>query len=67
MNNNFINDLKVNEKLIRTVIERNNFLKRIEGNREVLEMLSIDRLKKLDKYYDNIIEKNNEKIRKLKK
>ena len=67
LQNNIINDLKVNTKEINIVIERNNFLKRIEGNEEALKMLSIDRLKKLEKYYNNIIEQNNEKIKKLKK
>ena len=65
--NNFINDLKVNTKTTNIVIERNLFLKEIEGNKEKLEMLSIDRLKKLEKYYNNIIKKNNEKIKRLKK
>ena len=67
LQNNIINDLKVNVKATNTVIERNNFLKRIEGNEEALKMLSIDRLKKLEKYYNNIIEQNNVKINKLKK
>lgn len=65
--NNIINDLKVNVKETNTVIERNNFLKEIEGNEEALKMLSINRLKKLERYYNDIIEKNNEKINKLKK
>ena len=65
--NNFINNLKVNTKTTNIVIERNVFLKEIEGNKEKLEMLSIDRLKKLEKYYNNIIKKNNEKIKRLKK
>lgn len=67
--NNFCNNLKVNAKAKATnlVIERNLFLKEIEGNKEKLEMLSIDRLKKLEKYYNNIIEENDEKIKKLKK
>ena len=56
-----------NAKATNIVIERNLFLKEIEGNEEKLEMLSIDRLKKLEKYYNNIIEENNEKIKKLKK
>ena len=49
------------------MVERNNFLKRVEGNEDALKMLSINRLKKLEKYYNNIIEQNNEKIKKLKK
>lgn len=67
LRNNIINDLKVDVKATNTVIERNKFLKRIEGNEEALKMLSIDRLKKLEKYYNNIIEQNNERIKKLKK
>jgi hypothetical protein len=65
--NNIINDLKVDAKTANIAIEKNNFLKEIEGNEEALKMLSIDRLKKLEKYYNNIIEQNNEKIKKLKK
>lgn len=65
--NNISNDLKVNIKATNTVIERNNFLKKIEGNEEALKMLSINRLKELERYYNDIIKKNNEKINKLKK
>lgn len=50
-----------NIKSQNTIIERNYFLKKIEGNEEALRMLSIDRLKILEKYYDNVIEQNNEK------
>lgn len=67
LQNNIINDLKVNVKSTNKVVEINNFLQRIEGNEEALKMLSIDRLKKLEKYYNNIIEQNNRKINKLKK
>jgi hypothetical protein len=62
----FVNDLKVDSKAINTVDEKENFLREIDGNEETLNMLSIDRLKKLEKYYDSIIEQNNEKIKKLK-
>jgi hypothetical protein len=41
------------------------FLKEIDGNKEMLNMLSIERLKRLEKYYDNIIEENNKKIKRL--
>lgn len=64
---NIINDLKVDTKATNIMIKRNNFLREIEGNEEALKMLSIDRLKKLENYYNNIIEQNNEKIRGLKK
>ena len=62
-----INDLKVNSGAANIVAKRNKFLKEIEGNEKILKMLSIDRLKKLEKYYNTIIEKNNEKIKVLKK
>lgn len=62
----FTNEIKVDAKVVDSVVEKNNFLKEIEGNEEALNMLSIDRLKKLEKYYDNIIKQNNEKIKKLK-
>lgn len=62
----FVNEIKVDRKVVDAVVEKDNFLKEIEGNEEALNMLSIDRLKKLEKYYDNIIEQNNEKIKKLK-
>lgn len=47
-------------------MKKDNFLKEIEGNPEKLNMLSIDRLKKLEKYYDSVIEENDRKIKKLK-
>lgn len=62
----FINDIKVDSKIVDTVIEKNNFLEEINGNKEALNRLSIDRLKKLEKYYDSIIKQNNEEIKKLK-
>ena len=57
LKNDIVNDLKVNVKATNTVIERNNFLRKIEGNEEALKMLSIDRLKKLERYYSDIIKK----------
>ena len=57
MKNDIVNDLKVNVEATNTVIERNNFLRKIEGNEEALKMLSIDRLKKLERYYSDIIKK----------
>ena len=62
----FITGLSVDDKKINNVIEKKNFLKEIEGNEEKLNMLSIDRLKKLEKYYDNVISENDKKIKKLK-
>ena len=67
LRNNFINNLKVDAKVTNAVIEKRKFLEKINGNEETLKMLSIDRLKRLEKYYNNIIEQNNKKIRNLKK
>lgn len=62
----FITELSVDDKKINNVIEKKNFLQEIEGNEEKLNMLSIDRLQKLEKYYDSIIAENDKKIKKLK-
>lgn len=64
--NTFIDDIKVSESSTNGVIERNKFLKEIDGNEEALNMLSIDRLKKLEEYYDGVIAENEKKIKKLK-
>lgn len=61
-----ITEIRVDDKEINDVVKKDNFLKEIEGNREKLNMLSIDRLRKLEKYYDNVIAENDKKIKKLK-
>ena len=61
-----IDNIKVDTKVVNSVIDKKNFLEEIKGNEEVLNMLSIDRLKKLEKYYDSVIAENEKKIRKLK-
>ena len=63
---NFISELRVEDKEINNIVKKGNFLKEIEGNAEKLNMLSIDRLKKLEKYYDNVIAENDKKIKKIK-
>lgn len=63
---NFIDNIKVDTKAVNSVIEKKNFLEEIKGNEEALNMLSIDRLKKLEKYYDSVIAENEKKIKKLK-
>ena len=45
--------------------EKEQFLKQFEENTEMLELLSIERLKKLDEYYTDIINKNNDIINSL--
>lgn len=68
---NFTEEIKVNNiDLSNTVnninkeFEREKFLNEIEGNREALNKLTIEQLKRLDKYYDTIIAENNLKIKK---
>lgn len=62
----FTYNIKVDTKTVNSVIDKKNFIEKIKGNEEVLNMLSIDRLKKLEKYYDSVIAENEKKIRKLK-
>ena len=40
------------------------FLKEIDGNAELLRLLDIDRLEKLSKYYDVLIQENLIKLNK---
>ena len=65
-NKDFINSIKVDVETVNPTIEKEMFLEKIKGNEELLNMLSIDRLKRLEKYYDEVIAENDEKIRKLK-
>ena len=61
----FINNIKADTKAINSVIEKRKFLEKIDGNEKVLNLLSIDRLRIIEKYYDSIIEENDKKIKKL--
>ena len=62
LTNKFYNEITVDTK----VFGKQDFLKEIEGNEKALSMLSVDRLKKIENYYDNIIKQNELKIKKLK-
>ncbi len=64
-NMHFIEKIKINDNKIFDVAKRKEFLDEINANAEALEMLSIDRLKKLEQYYDEIIRQNNAKIKRL--
>ena len=59
----FLNEIKVDSNNEESV---SDFLKQVKGNAEALKLLSIDRLKKLEQYYDGIIEQNEKQIKKLK-
>ena len=62
----FLNEIKVDTKAVDQVSRKRKFLEEIDGNEEALNMLSIEKLQKLEKYYDSIIEQNDQKIKKLK-
>lgn len=64
--NKFFNDLKVDSCYVDEFMAKKKFLKYIDGNVEALNLLSVDRLKKLEEYYDEIIKENEIKIKKLK-
>ena len=61
--NGFIDKIKVDTKAVNSVIEKRKFLEEINGNKEALSMLSIDSLKKLEKYYDSVIEKMKKQLK----
>ncbi len=63
---NFMSDLKVDAKSVMIAVERENFLRELDGNEKALNMLSMDRLIELEKYYNTVIEQNAQKIRELK-
>jgi len=65
-NKDFVNSIKVDAETVNPTMEKEMFLEKIKGNEELLNMLSIDRLKRLEKYYDGVIAENDEKIKKLK-
>ena len=63
----FCEKIKIEENQIdNTIFEKEEFIKSLDGNIEALSMLSIERLEKLDEYYQSIIDKNEEVIRRLK-
>ena len=65
--NKFLNDIKVDTSDIDKYVEKKKFLEYIDGNYEALQTLSVDRLRKLNEYYDGVIEKNDKIIENLKK
>lgn len=58
----FLNDIKVDNSVVSKEIKMRNFLEEIDGNKEALNKLSIDRLRKLEKYYADVIKENEKKI-----
>lgn len=64
--NQFLEEIKVAPDYIDKDAQRKKFLKEINGNEEALKALSIDQLRKLEKYYDGVIAENEKKIKQLK-
>lgn len=64
--NNFFDTIKDDSENVDLVSKKYSFLKEIDGNREALSLLSLDRLKKLEQYYSEVINKNNNIINNLK-
>ena len=61
----FIDDIKIDYNAVDIVVKKTLLLQEIEENDEVLNTLSIGKLRELEEYYDNVIKDNEEKIRKL--
>lgn len=62
----FIESIKVDTNAINSAINQKKFLEEIKGNEEALKMLSLDRLKKLEQYYDSVIAEKEKRIKELK-
>ena len=65
--NNFLNNIRIDSKTVSKEKKKEDFLNEINGNIEMLNKLSLDRLKKLEQYYEKEIEKLNEQIKRLRK
>ena len=61
----FMDEIKVDKNIVNNSLMKADFLREINGNRKALNLLSIDRLKMLEQYYDNIIEEKESAIKKL--
>ena len=66
INESFIEEIRIDDSKTVDAVKKKQFLDEINGNAEALNILSIDRLEKLEKYYDEIIRENAEKIKRLK-
>lgn len=59
----FVNNIKVEvDDSIQKELERNELFQKIRKNPEMFDTLSSKQLENLSKYYDKVIEKNNEII-----
>lgn len=67
MRENFVSDIKIDTKKIKIHKQKENFLREIEANPDMLNFLSTKRLKKLNDYYKEIIRENEKKLKNLNK
>lgn len=65
--NKFLNEIRVENNDLEKLIDKKDFLNFLDGNEEALKKLPIDKLEKLIKYYDGVIEKNDKLIKRMKK
>lgn len=65
LQSDFFNGIKVDSKSIDIKIQRKRFLEDIDGNVELLNKLSDDRLKILKEYYNKLINEYTERIKRL--
>lgn len=66
--NSFRNDIKVDNNNCADYIQNMNkeqFIEQFEKNPELLLNLTVEQLEKMDKYYDEILEEYEEKLKKL--
>ena len=66
--NKFLESVKVskfNLNSFQNSQNKNQFIKQLEKDTSLLENLSIDRLEKLDKYYNDLIESKKMQLKKL--
>lgn len=64
---NFLSDIKVDSTIVDKELKKRSFLEKINGNEELLSELSIDRLRRLERYYADVIKENEKKIIKRKR
>lgn len=66
--NEFVENMKLSQNKLNTIqneYEKDKFIKQLENDTSILETLSIDRLEKLNNYYDELIEKEKIRLKKV--
>lgn len=62
----FVDQLKIDKDITNVPYEKEKFLEEMMNDVKSLSLLSIDRLRQIEKYYDSLIKKNAMIIKKLK-